>query len=158
MKPKEFEIKDSGQRQTFDTGAVRDTQEGKPRYDLIPPTALRRVAMHYANGAKKYTERNWEQGMDFSRFYASMFRHMMDFAMGENVEDNLAAVVFNALAIMHFQDMERDDLNNMPDRTPQKKDKEQADCPEPPPGSPTKDTQAPQDRGDQHEVQYLGGF
>ncbi len=114
IKKQKFTIKDSGKRQSFDTGAVRDTQEDKPRYDLIPSTALYRVAMHYAKGAIKYSERNWEKGMPFSRFYASLFRHMMAFAMGEEKEDSLAGVVFNALAIMHFQDMGRDDLNDMP--------------------------------------------
>ena len=113
---KEFEIKDSGERQSFETGAVRDTQTGKPRYDLIPPTALRRIAMHYGEGAVKYDEWNWSKGMQYSRFYASMFRHLQDFAMGKTDEDHLAAVVFNALSIMHFQDVGRENLDDMQSR------------------------------------------
>ena len=31
-----MEIKDSGQRQTFETGSVRDVSEGKGRCDLLP--------------------------------------------------------------------------------------------------------------------------
>ena len=31
-----MEIKDSGERREFDTGAVRDIQEGKGRMDLLP--------------------------------------------------------------------------------------------------------------------------
>lgn len=115
---KEFEIKDSGERQAFDTGAVRDTQKGKPRYDLIPPTALRRVAMHYANGAEKYKPYNWAKGMAYSRFYASMFRHMQQFAMGETNEDHMAAIIFGALSIMYFQDIGRNDLDDMESRFP----------------------------------------
>ena len=111
-----FEIKDSGQREQFDTGAKRDTQDGKPRYDLIPPSALRRIAMHYSNGAKKYDEWNWSKGMQFSRFYASMFRHMQQFATGETDEDHLAAIVFNALSIMHFQDTGRTELDDIQSR------------------------------------------
>jgi hypothetical protein len=42
-------VKDSGERQEFETGARRDTQEGKPRFGLIPPYPLRRLAMHYTN-------------------------------------------------------------------------------------------------------------
>lgn len=38
-------IEDSGERQEFDTGAVRDIQEGKGRYDLIPPEPLMRLAL-----------------------------------------------------------------------------------------------------------------
>ena len=32
-------VQDSGKRQDFGTGSVRDTNEGKPRYDLISPIA-----------------------------------------------------------------------------------------------------------------------
>ena len=31
-----MEIKDSGQRRTFETGSVRDVSEGKGRCDLLP--------------------------------------------------------------------------------------------------------------------------
>jgi len=117
------QIKDSGKRQEFDTGAVRDTQDDKPRYDLIPPTALQRVAMHYASGAKKYDPWNWERGMEHSRFYASMFRHMQQFALGDIDEDHLAAIVFNALSIMHFQDTGRTHLDDMMTRMPSNKEK-----------------------------------
>lgn len=37
------EILDSGERRTFDTGAVRDIQEGKGRCDLIPLHVASRV-------------------------------------------------------------------------------------------------------------------
>jgi hypothetical protein len=110
----DYTVKDSGLRQTFDIGAVRDTQDGKPRYELIPVLALRRVAVLYAEGAKKYDDDNWRKGMPFRRFYASLLRHAFAFGAGEEDEDHLAAVVFNALAIMHFQETGRDDLNDMP--------------------------------------------
>lgn len=38
-----MEIKDSGERRNFDTGAVRDIQEGKGRCDLIPLCVAARV-------------------------------------------------------------------------------------------------------------------
>lgn len=109
----DFTVKDSGERQEFNTGAQRDTQTGKPRFDLISPFALRRVAMLYARGAEKYEERNWQKGMEFSRFYASMFRHMMQFAEGDTQEDHLSSIVFNALAIIHFQETGRTELDDM---------------------------------------------
>lgn len=98
-------IKDSGKRQKFKTGAVRDTQIRKPRYDLIPPVALYRIAMHYGGGAIKYDEWNWAKGIEFSRLFSSMYRHLMQFAMGETDEDHMAAVVFGANSIMHFQEL-----------------------------------------------------
>lgn len=112
----EFVIKDSGQRENFETGAKRDTDEGKPRYDLIPPLAERRVAMHYAKGAQKYEPWNWSLGMPFSRFWASLKRHVAAFECGDNEEDNLAAIVFAANSIMHFQECGRTDLDDMTPR------------------------------------------
>lgn len=113
---KEFKVKDSGKRQKFDSGAVRDTDEGKPRFDLISPFALKRVASHLAKGAKKYEERNWEKGISISRCYASMLRHAFAYGMGENDEDHLSAVCFNAMAIIHFEENSRFDLMDMPNR------------------------------------------
>ncbi|MCH7994117.1 MAG: hypothetical protein IIB57_06700, partial [Planctomycetes bacterium] len=67
-------VKDSGNRQKFQTGSVRDDNEGKPRYDLITPIGLHRLAMHYANGAKKYGDRNWEKGQPLNRYIESAER------------------------------------------------------------------------------------
>ncbi len=112
----EFEIKDSGKRESFDGGAVRDTDDGKPRFDLIPPLAQLRVALHYGGGAKKYDEWNWSKGMPYSRFLASMKRHIAAFERGETDEDHLAAVVFGANSIMHFQECDRSDLDDITPR------------------------------------------
>jgi hypothetical protein len=43
----QFEIKDSGERRDFDTGAKRDVDHDKPRFDLIPMTVIRRVIEFY---------------------------------------------------------------------------------------------------------------
>ena len=39
-----MDIKDSGNRTEFNTGAVRDLHEGKGRYDLIPWDAIHELA------------------------------------------------------------------------------------------------------------------
>lgn len=107
-------VQDSGERQDFDTGARRDTQDGKPRYGLISVPALTRLAWHYTNGAKKYGENNWTKGMPYSRFYESTYRHLVAWAAGDESEDHLAAVAWNAFALMHFQEVGRDtELNDM---------------------------------------------
>src|SRR5690348_13247448 len=107
----EFVVKDSGERQSFDTGAVRDTQENKPRPDLISPFLKWRLGAHLAKGAKKYQERNWEKGFPFSRLLASAERHLTEFEMGMQDEDHLAACIFNLMAIIHFQEIGRKDLD-----------------------------------------------
>lgn len=99
----EFQTKDSGARENFDTGARRDTQEGKPRYDLIPVAALERLAGLYARGADKYGDYNWARGIPVTRNIASLERHLKQYIAGERDEDHLAAVAWNAFAIMHYE-------------------------------------------------------
>ncbi len=86
------------------TGAQRDSQEDKPRYDLIGLHGLRRLAGLYARGAKKYQERNWEKGQRVSRTLASLWRHVIAYQEGERSEDHLAAIAFNAFSLMHVEE------------------------------------------------------
>jgi len=99
-----FVTKDSGKRQKFESGMVRDTQDGKPRYDLIPVGPLRRLAELYMRGAAKYDDNNWMKGQPYSRTYASLFRHMIAWREGDKSEDHLAAVAWNAFTLMHYED------------------------------------------------------
>lgn len=108
-----YETLDSGKRQEFDTGAKRDTQDGKPRYDLVPIASLKRLAELYARGSEKYSEGNWVKGMPYSRIYSSMYRHMIQWAEGDTSEDHLAAVAWNAFALMHFDSTNRTELDDM---------------------------------------------
>jgi len=94
---------DSGERQHFDTGAIRDTATGKGRFDLLSPEVLFRLARWTEEGAQKYTDRNWEKGMPISRCYDSAMRHLVKYLAGWDDEDHLAAVVWNVMAIMHFE-------------------------------------------------------
>jgi hypothetical protein len=100
-----FVTKDSGKRAQFKSGAVRDTAEGKGRFDLIPWVAMRRVAQLYQRGAEKYADRNWEKGIEQSRMLDSLIRHSGDYAMGERSEDHAAAIVFNALGLIFNEEM-----------------------------------------------------
>lgn len=99
-----FITKDTGKREAFSTGSQRDTQDGKPRYDLIPVGPMRRLAELYSRGAVKYGEDNWVRGQPLSRTYASLLRHVFAWREGDTIEDHLAGVVFNAFALMFFQD------------------------------------------------------
>lgn len=113
MPKKNYQTKDSGQREQMATGSQRDTQDGKPRYDLIPVTGLRRLADLYARGAIKYEENNWRKGQPYSRVTASMLRHVYAWVEGEETEDHLAAIAWNAFALMHFQETGRRELDDM---------------------------------------------
>lgn len=98
---------DSGARQSFSTGAVRDTAEDKPRPDLFSPFAEERVGEWLRLGALKYSENNWAKGIPNSRCFASLRRHVMRYHQGDRTEDHLAAVLFNAMAIIHNEEMIR---------------------------------------------------
>ena len=98
-------MEDSGKRQEFESGAVRDSADGKPRHDLQSPYAQERIGHWLRLGAEKYDERNWEAGMCFSRCVASIERHLVAFKMGKRDEDHLAAIAVNAQFLMHYEEM-----------------------------------------------------
>lgn len=110
----DYETKDSGKREEMPTGSVRDSREGKGRFELISPFALSRIAGVYERGAAKYSSRNWEKGQPFSRFLDSALRHLNSFAKGWKDEDHLAQAAWNIMAILHFQELHSDELDDMP--------------------------------------------
>lgn len=57
--------------------------EGKPRYDLLPMEFLHGTAVILTFGAVKYTDRNWELGMDWGRPFAACMRHLWKWWWGE---------------------------------------------------------------------------
>ena len=50
--------------------------QGKDRYDLVPPEIEEAIAKVLTFGASKYGDRNWEKGMNWGRAYAALRRHM----------------------------------------------------------------------------------
>lgn len=103
-----FETKDSGARAEYDSGMVRDIEEGKPRFDLLLPSGvpfaeqmLTRDAMLMERGRKKYGARNWEKAngeAELARYHSSALRHLHQWIAGETDEDHAAAVRFNVMA------------------------------------------------------------
>ncbi len=102
-------IQDSGKRQEFVTGSVRDIRDGKGRFDLVTPFAMRRIARHYENGAVKYGDRNWEKGQYIMRYLDSAERHINDLKvamlLGEQTEDHAAAIAWNMMGFIHTEEM-----------------------------------------------------
>lgn len=103
-----FTTKDSGERAVFESGMVRDTEKGKPRFDLLLPLGvpfaeqmLTRDAQLMARGAEKYEARNWEKARgeaELRRYHSSALRHLLQWIAGETDEDHAAAVRFNIMA------------------------------------------------------------
>lgn len=118
-------IDDSGARMSYgDEKAIREPSTGKGRFDLITPFGLTRLAKWYELGSKKYSDRNWEKGMPFSRYVDSAFRHLIKFMMGMEDEDHLAAAVWNLLCIIHHQELGQTELDDLPHYLSNNKEKE----------------------------------
>lgn len=127
-----FATKDSGARQVFASGAQRDVQAGKGRYDRIPPyfldalakalegplgedrnvllglslipmRPLLRLAALYGRGAAKYGPSNWRKGIPLSRIFDSMVRHANKFKEMLADEDHLAAIAWNAFTLLETE-------------------------------------------------------
>lgn len=102
-----YKTKDSGKRVDFESGMRRDTDENKPRYDLIYMPMLTRWAELMARGAEKYGERNWELANseeEMNRFKASAWRHFVQWQNGEDDEDHASAILFNVSAYEYVKD------------------------------------------------------
>lgn len=101
-----FEVKDSGQRKEFDSGMVRDTEEGKTDYTyVLSGPMLERWAVHLMKGAEKYERDNWLLGdgpEEYERARRSALRHMIQWLRGDDDEDHAAAVFFNINAAEYF--------------------------------------------------------
>lgn len=160
------EIKDSGNRREFSTGAVRDMAEGKGRCDLLPldvistlfiktgseklksaskvidilsraletwkdkalfeerfdeqlqnltidylysaireffvqsdfadiPTMVLELSVHFEQGAIKYAENNWKQGIPVNCYIDSAIRHYLKWLRGDTDERHDRAFVWN---------------------------------------------------------------
>lgn len=105
-----FVVKDSGVREEYANGFVRDTEDGKYDYarilrieglHLIPIEALERWGAHMVKGAEKYGEDNWKQArgpIAIGRFLRSLCRHVVQYIRKDRTEDHAAAVCFNVWA------------------------------------------------------------
>jgi hypothetical protein len=99
-----YEVKETEEKEQYNSGAKRNSRKGKGRFDLISPYAEKRLAIRLEQGSDIYGDRNWEKGMKVSRFIDSAKRHINDYLSGENTEDHLAAAAFNIYAAMHMED------------------------------------------------------
>jgi hypothetical protein len=88
---------------SFDRTEPLDTDKSQvddPDYGMLPDLALNRTQALFERGAKKYGTNNWERGIPLQRIYESMIRHLIQGWAGDTSEDHLAAVIWNAMAVM----------------------------------------------------------
>lgn len=113
------EIKDSGNRTEFSTGAVRDMHEGKGNFSLLPWEAIWEVAKHCEKGAVKYGPRNCEKGIPISSLIDSAFRHLAKYMMGWDDEPHLVAAAWNVLFAI-WMEQKKPEMQDIPARKPKR--------------------------------------
>lgn len=99
------EVSKSMVREHQDGGVKHD--QGKIRYDLIPPESLDELAMVYTVGAIKYGDRNWERGMGWGRIFAAIMRHLWAWWRREDQDQedgisHLAHAAWGCLTLMSY--------------------------------------------------------
>lgn len=96
--------KTGAQRGSSVAGESRDVSKLTPRYDLISPIALRRLAETHAEGADRYGQYNWRAGMPFTDTLNHCLAHINAYLTGDKSEDHLAHAAWNLFALMHFEE------------------------------------------------------
>lgn len=107
------EIKDSGDRTSFQTGAVRDMHAGKGRMDLLPWNAIMQVSKHCEAGAQKYGEHNVDKGIPVHSLMDSGIRHAAKHMTGQVDEPHLVAACWNMLWALEME-LTRPDMADVP--------------------------------------------
>lgn len=64
----------------------RKDDAGKPRFELLAPEALEGTASILTFGARKYSDRNWEKGMKWSRVFGALMRHLWAWWNGQQLD------------------------------------------------------------------------
>ncbi len=99
---------------TFDTGATRDSDDGKYDYEgFLSPLVLERYAQYMhkhrwqADGQLRDSD-NWQKGIPATQYLKSKWRHFMDvwkqmrgYEGQDTLEDSLCADLFNTMGILH---------------------------------------------------------
>lgn len=94
-------IKDSGTREEFSTGSVRDKQAGKGAFHLVPTWVVWLVSRVYEGGAIKYQPRNWEKGQPLSQYIKSAENHLAKLKMGLRDEPHASQVIWNMFGYIY---------------------------------------------------------
>lgn len=111
-------IKDSGRRQEFDSGMVRDVEDGKMGYHkVLDGPMFFRWVQHLTYGALKYPDEpdgsaNWMKAdgeTELLRFRRSALRHFHQWWAGQDDEDHAAAVFFNINGAEYVKERMRND-------------------------------------------------
>jgi len=89
------------ERCVYSTGAERSADRKNERYDLISPIGLQALAQTYAEGAQKFGDFNWENGMPAGDLLNHAIAHIYMWLGGDRAEDHLGHAAWNVLGAIH---------------------------------------------------------
>lgn len=106
---------------TWNTGAIRSSDEGRLRPSLLPWEVFPRLARHYLAGAKDHGDHNWKKGIPSSSYHESFCRHFLLYMAGDTSEDHLSAMIFNLCGRMYNERFHANNplINDMPPTYPE---------------------------------------
>jgi hypothetical protein len=113
-------------RHTFTSGAMSSGR--KPRYDLIPTQALRRIANRFEEGVDKYGQDNWRKGIHDTMWLLDRTNHAIEHLKKIqanlhsgltqiSLDDDAAAVAWAAIIIMEAESERAPKVENAPPRS-----------------------------------------
>ncbi len=77
--------------------------KGKQRYDLVEPHAFADFVQVLTDGAEKYFDRNWENGLSWTSVLASLKRHIAAIERGEDYDKESGRLhIAHAACNVHF--------------------------------------------------------
>lgn len=102
-------------KREFDTGALRESDEGKEDYvESVSWLTMRRFALYMKSNEMKYGRGNWKKGIPIEEYEKSLMRHLQKYLAnkydGANLEpdvDHLAAALFNLSGLIHEQEKQK---------------------------------------------------
>lgn len=108
--------RDSENVRAYEGGSFRDRPPGKGLFSPMPMNALLRIAKRYEYGALKYGKSEaFKDGLPVKDCFDSAMRHLIQYMNGDNSEDHLAAVCWNAMAMMYMEE-EKPQWQDIPSR------------------------------------------
>ena len=89
--------------------SARKYDNGKAEYSLIPPAALKEIALVFTHGRTKYGPNNWllEEGLEWTRVYDAAIRHIQAWASGDDTDSeshlpHLAHAAVNIIFLLEY--------------------------------------------------------